>query len=206
MVNPPRMLATKATHPLYVTVSVCSECNNGWMSSLESEALPILAPLISGETDRVELAEAAILMRWAAKVMVAYERDDPASAMASLEQIRDVRTGQVPRWMELWAARNADPAKRLLRHTAFRGHATSTMLPVTEGSRTFIGLGHIVLLVHAVSSANIPVSVIAPDAPWRRVWPPSPEGLVLATDPLSADDIRDADKGIALVDVRYTAN
>ena len=32
----------------FVEGRVCEDCNNGWMSALETEAMPILKPLIDG--------------------------------------------------------------------------------------------------------------------------------------------------------------
>lgn len=48
---------------------VCKDCNNGWMSSLEQQAMPILKPLIMGERGVAELnqTERDIIGRWTAK-------------------------------------------------------------------------------------------------------------------------------------------
>lgn len=52
---------------------VCEECNSGWMSKLEEEAIPILKPLIKGERVVVELKdkERQIVGRWTAKTAFA---------------------------------------------------------------------------------------------------------------------------------------
>jgi len=46
--------------------SVCSTCNNGWMTGLESAAKPILEPLIDKRRPLLGLApaEAAIVGKW----------------------------------------------------------------------------------------------------------------------------------------------
>lgn len=51
---------------------VCSECNNGWMSSLEGEAKPLLVPLMQGEKEVVELVpnERLRVARWAFKTAI----------------------------------------------------------------------------------------------------------------------------------------
>lgn len=48
---------------------VCSACNNGWMSHLEDEAMPILKLLIKGEITIIDLDDKKrqILARWCAK-------------------------------------------------------------------------------------------------------------------------------------------
>ncbi len=52
---------------------ICDLCNNGWMSRLEQEAMPILKPLILGKTAVVDLNEneRQIISRWTAKTAFA---------------------------------------------------------------------------------------------------------------------------------------
>lgn len=49
--------------------SICTRCNNGWMSRLEMEVKPILLPLISGERSSQSLSadERTVLACWAFK-------------------------------------------------------------------------------------------------------------------------------------------
>lgn len=51
---------------------VCSRCNNGWMSSLEGEAKPLLVPLMEAEKEVVELKpdERLRVARWAFKTAI----------------------------------------------------------------------------------------------------------------------------------------
>jgi hypothetical protein len=44
---------------------VCQVCNTGWMSVIENETRPILAPLIHGQASRLTLAEQVQLTLWA---------------------------------------------------------------------------------------------------------------------------------------------
>ncbi len=48
---------------------VCGSCNNGWMSALEVEAMPILKPFIDGTTNLYECGgqNVTTIGRWAAK-------------------------------------------------------------------------------------------------------------------------------------------
>lgn len=50
---------------------VCSTCNNGWMSDLETSARPILLALVRGERTVASLssAESTVVARWAAKTI-----------------------------------------------------------------------------------------------------------------------------------------
>jgi hypothetical protein len=64
-------IITKRHHTLggLLAGQICSLCNNGWMSQLEQEAMPILKPLIIGKTTVVDLNEneRQIISRWTAK-------------------------------------------------------------------------------------------------------------------------------------------
>ncbi|WP_147322748.1 HNH endonuclease [Emticicia sp. C21] len=68
-------LKSQRSHTLQALLagSVCSDCNNNWMSRLENEAMPILKPLIRGEKGVVELneKERMIVSRWTAKTAYA---------------------------------------------------------------------------------------------------------------------------------------
>lgn len=48
---------------------VCQKCNGGWMSALEQAAIPVLSPLILGETSHIEPTEVEILTRWLVKTV-----------------------------------------------------------------------------------------------------------------------------------------
>jgi hypothetical protein len=46
---------------------VCSSCNSGWMSELESEAAKVLVPLFVGWSGRLDGDDLTVLTRWALK-------------------------------------------------------------------------------------------------------------------------------------------
>src|SRR5947209_1164519 len=58
-------------HPVdqLLTGGVCRECNNGWMSQLESEAIPVLKPLLTSARliSSLTRAERRVLSRWTQK-------------------------------------------------------------------------------------------------------------------------------------------
>jgi hypothetical protein len=43
----------------------CEDCNNGWMSRIEVEAEPVLAPILRDEPHTISVADQAILAKWA---------------------------------------------------------------------------------------------------------------------------------------------
>jgi hypothetical protein len=53
---------------LNVTIKqVCASCNNGWMSTLETEAKPLLSPMIEGKPMGLSAREQKLAATWAAK-------------------------------------------------------------------------------------------------------------------------------------------
>jgi hypothetical protein len=54
--------------PFNTTVKlVCATCNNGWLSSLESSARPVLTPLIRGESQHLLAGNHALIAKWTCK-------------------------------------------------------------------------------------------------------------------------------------------
>lgn len=51
----------------YVTRDVCAACNNGWMSGLETEAQPILGPMLSDRPRVLTAPDQAVVATWATK-------------------------------------------------------------------------------------------------------------------------------------------
>jgi len=56
----------------FVTVPVCSNCNNGWMSQLEQGAKRVLTPLIEGRSHDLNVPDQHLLTFWAVKCFFAY--------------------------------------------------------------------------------------------------------------------------------------
>jgi hypothetical protein len=56
-----------------IVKAVCGDCNNGWMSDLEGQAKPVLAPAIRGEQLVFSVADQLIVGRWAAKTALMCE-------------------------------------------------------------------------------------------------------------------------------------
>ena len=52
---------------------ICADCNNGWMSRLESAAKPILTPMILGEPVTLSTADQQVVAAWATKTALVLE-------------------------------------------------------------------------------------------------------------------------------------
>jgi len=190
LIPPARVLDSKSEHAVFATVAVCADCNNGWMSALESAAAPILTPLIQGARNDLTPGDQRTLYRWLAKVAVAWERDDPQTAAISPAQIRDLLNGRPPRWGAAWIARWGDPLDTRLRHTAL--HFLSGLQPAGMGQRTFVGLGNVIMLFASVDNPFTNVQQIAPASPWKQFWPPSVR--VEFGEPIHLDDVLEMDR------------
>jgi len=53
---------------LELTVPVCETCNTRWLSTLENDTRPVLAPMIRGESRMLEPDEQHLLATWAVKM------------------------------------------------------------------------------------------------------------------------------------------
>lgn len=56
----------------FVTVPVCAQCNNGWMSHLEQGAQRVMTPLINLRPHQISVPDQRLLTVWAAKCLYAY--------------------------------------------------------------------------------------------------------------------------------------
>jgi hypothetical protein len=54
----------------------CAACNNGWMSSLESQAKPILTPMVLGERAELDDEQQALVALWAIKSVMVFDHLD----------------------------------------------------------------------------------------------------------------------------------
>src|SRR5262245_10660338 len=51
----------------------CTGCNNGWMSDLENEAKPLLAPMMNGTTLDLTTSQQLVIAKWFTKTIMVYE-------------------------------------------------------------------------------------------------------------------------------------
>jgi len=59
----PRSLTRFATRFIGVR-GICRSCNNGWMSRVETAAMPLLASMINGHRTYLNLADQLTVARW----------------------------------------------------------------------------------------------------------------------------------------------
>lgn len=89
--------ATSPTKKLQWTVPVCKTCNNGWMSSLENAASPIVTSMIWGTPTTIDGGAQTTVAVWAAKTLVnsgfaILKRPDHYYPIALREHLRTHKT------------------------------------------------------------------------------------------------------------------
>ena len=85
---------------------LCSQCNTGWMSRLESASKPSLAPMITMEARRrLRLASAsqAVIATWAIKTVLVFQGSQGREPMAPSEHFAHLREhGRLPANVTVW--------------------------------------------------------------------------------------------------------
>lgn len=157
MVAPHRRTSTIADDhawtapPFTMTVrEVCGACNNGWMSSLEAAAQPILTPLILRQPAELDAAAQKTLATWATKTAMVYQLTTKHEAIRP-HQFRALRDHlRPPAGVQVWlGCRTADePSPSIF------GYRSSGVAPATEPAPRFraflvtIAIGHYVTQVY----------------------------------------------------------
>lgn len=108
---------------------VCARCNSGWMSVLQSQAKPILIPLLKGARHSLRKREQAMLATWITMfTMVAEYRLRPGelAAISADERRQFMETRRpLPNW-KIWIGTINDDS--------WRGRYVHTTLPVYESA------------------------------------------------------------------------
>jgi hypothetical protein len=162
---------------------VCSTCNNGWMSDLESQhAMPVLTPLITGRLDiPITQTEARSIALFAFKTAVvldhAQRRGNPWFSKKLRHTFREDQT--INSRIEMWMCVNLGRRRAIdLQAGYFSGNLTPTY-PVQSYVCT-VGIGHFVFQVHSAKHFGYtklyPVRTF--DAVAVPFWPALREGLV----------------------------
>ncbi len=89
--------------------TVCGTCNNGWMSTLETEAAPILIPMFEDQTVSLDSAQQEVLARWLMKMAMVYDsvkgRGAPNVFYRKDERVAFKNTFQIPQPTMMWIGR-----------------------------------------------------------------------------------------------------
>lgn len=97
----PQVLAQHPSRPgvhvSHITVrAVCSACNNGWMSKLESRVQPLITALMDGSRVRLTKDDAAALIRWCQKTAVMFDVFCPEEPVIGADVHAALARGDTP--------------------------------------------------------------------------------------------------------------
>jgi hypothetical protein len=165
--------------------AVCNDCNHGWMSQLETAAIPIIKPLLADLSFPVDRQQQRTLSLWVVKTAIAVEASAPKQheSVYSKEQRDRLRTLEMPPHTMVFVGRNAvsdetfASSRRLLQPVTVA--PSSGRSPLEEGSATTLGCGRLVFqVVHVrVRPGSEPETITLHPRPgdWSRLlvqlWP-----------------------------------
>lgn len=171
---------------------VCRQCNNGWMSQLESQAKPFLQPLLMGENCYLDMSGQATVALWSMKTAMVLEALDQPEQRAYTQLERDrLRTlSAIPWRTSVWLAASVDRSFFLSSKNRHLGEGPN---PIPGVSIT-IAFAHAVLQVLTIRVPEDvgPKTIVTTGVrrgPWDRaslrIWPdqsvqlqwPPPVGL-----------------------------
>jgi hypothetical protein len=167
---------------------LCGPCNSGWMSKLETQAKPLITPLLADLAVPLSSTEQRILARWSIKTAIVLEatgaKDRPSLyTPADRRLVATAGSVTLPAGTTVWIGRHSQSnvtfggARWLLQPVAIG--PTKDLPPFEEGYGTTLGLGRVVLQVLRVklrqdSKVKTATLHIRP-GPWVRsliqIWP-----------------------------------
>lgn len=174
---------------------VCERCNNGWMSQLQEEVIPVLGPVVQGDPMTLSRRQLHALSAWVAMfVMVTEWRAMNVQFVATSrnERYSFRANGQVPRSWRIWMASSSlgDELEQFQRTTlpiSSKNGAgvgvTSSGKPVPNTHSTTIRIGR--LLVHVLGSIHkdwIRRQTFPRRSPMQQIWPIQTTPIIWPTE------------------------
>lgn len=172
--------------------SVCVDCNNGWMSELETDTLPVLGQMLSGLAVQLYRSEQRILAFWAVKTAAVLQEANrslglpiPREHIAALYRERDSRPRVPPDQTIVWLARQRGPSVGLAYIVGYSTSPTGRFTPrdPAEEHRYWVGLRVGTVAFHILGHTMAPTNVQQAANPnaLMQLWPPA--GLVFPWPP-----------------------
>jgi hypothetical protein len=165
--------------------AVCTQCNSGWMNSLENEVRPVLGPLIRGEDVLLDVAKQLVLARWMAKTSVLVEHLHRGSVVLGPSDLEEIRsTGNAPIGYHMRLAYIEDPstiAAELLMSNAYMqplgSLAVDAEVSDVNAFAVTMSLGHFAVSLHGGPGVVRPGRWADGSHHPLMLWPPTPAGI-----------------------------
>ncbi len=168
----------------HLTVSVCAECNGGWMSRLENRVKAILGPFVfNGSTLRLSAEDLRALTTWATKSWMAYALTRPAQQNPfTRAEYRGMAASPGPlSRSRVWLLHSLEPRAHVGMGVA-SGLFSSWPVPDLEKSPDNTAYGYLaaasVVMIMLIVPSNMPMNLVellgppaVSSAAVRRVWP-----------------------------------
>ncbi len=172
---------TRPGRPFDQTVKdFCVDCNTGWMAQLESDAAPIMTPLIRGETGSLDALAQETLTIWATKtVLTAGPTNLGTGLFAAEETYRWFGANRAPipgmiAWVGRYEGTGQWPVSFHIHRMAF-GPADEQGQPageMFEGFHAVMAIGALVLCVFLIELPE-PLASGGSDQQRSLIWPTS---------------------------------
>ena len=154
---------------------VCGGCNGGWMSVLQSNAKPFLAPMLTGAWHELSHQAKWEIARWALMFSIIYERSDPERASIDRETRVRFMHGGIPEPLMVWIGRNRPTLRAQSRthHRAWGTHDHGFFAQATiasPGDLTLVTFSMRWDLQHPLQ--NMAILDVGDRMGLTRIWPP----------------------------------
>jgi hypothetical protein len=170
----------------------CARCNNGWMSQIEEQAKPLVAPMANGTTTRLKPRHQARLATWAAlKALVAEHQSRASERFIPAAHYREFYGTKRPlETMRIWLGGLSRPIPARVRTTDWyftssstsdlRGNITAAAPPdlrrdIAEGRSVYsvvMNVGPLLMVVLAHETRGVEGYVQEEAEPcFQQIWP-----------------------------------
>lgn len=161
---------------------VCQQCNNGWMSQLESQSKHFLQPLITGKRCKLDISSQTTIAIWSMKTSMVLEALDQPSQRAYTQQEREqLRTLYAMPWRtSVWLALSIHPSIFL---SCKNRHLNADNEKDISGVSITMAFAHLVLQVLTIRvprdvGPTTQVTTNVRRGPWDQatvqIWPAKP--------------------------------
>jgi hypothetical protein len=143
---------------------VCGNCNNGWMSRLETQVKPIILPMIQGTGGALDAVSQELLARWISMKAIVTEYSQHAQRLTpSDDRAALMNNYEIPRYFFIRVGRNASQWRMsFMRHSTSISITRPPIAPQMAGTER--NIGQITLMFDALV-----IQVLAVRVPGYRI-------------------------------------
>lgn len=171
--------------PRFRVKRLCKDCNNGWMSRLESKAKPILESILDQQRFAIDPSAQLTIARWATKTAMVFETIDSNRNWfyGKSERLQMCETQTIPQRTSVWIAECVDHPNI---YSAAKDLWTSPNNTGVHAFATTMCFGSLALQVASIRvppeiPADIAVTYDVSNGLWDQtlvqVWPANPNPL-----------------------------